>query len=142
MANQLSDLQNEICITEKWVRGKTLQGGEVCIAFLQACGKNLLTAGCNEGHKQQFVDKYTPSLDIHRPHSYPSFTSCPEIHSAVGRHSGALLCGTQRGEQALHMVHLCGGTTEVPSTSWSLHIHAEGRGEDKVPPATQHNEEP
>lgn len=101
-----------------------------------------LTAGCNEGHKQQFVDKYTPSSDIHRPHSYPSFTSCPEIHSAVGKHSGALLCGTQRGERALHMVHLCGGTTEVPSTSWSLHIHAEGRGDNKVPPATQHNEEP
>lgn len=40
----MSDVQNEICIAEEAVRGKTLQGEEVCTAFLQGCGKNLLWA--------------------------------------------------------------------------------------------------
>lgn len=137
----MSDVQNEICITEEAVRGMTLQEGGVCTAFLQRCGKNLLWAVM--GATSSNLWKSTPpNSHIHKPHSCPSFTSCPEIQSAVGTHSGALLCGVQREEQAFHMVHLCGRTTEVPSTSWALHIHAEGWGEDKVLPTTQYNEEP
>lgn len=124
----MSDGQNEICITEEAVRDKTLQGGEVCTASLQGCGKNLPWAVIGATSSNLWTS--TPrNSHIHRPHSCPSFTS-PEIQPAVGRHSGALLCGVQRGEWALHMVPLCGRTTEVPSTSWALHIHAEGWGED------------
>lgn len=38
----MSDVQREICITEKVERGKTLQGREVCTAFLQAREEDLL----------------------------------------------------------------------------------------------------
>lgn len=121
----MSDVQNEICIAEEAVRGKTLQGEEVCTAFLQGCGKNLLWAVTGATSSNLWTST-PPNSHIHRPHSCPSFTSCPEIQSAVGRHSGALLCGVQRRGWALHMVHLCGRTTEVPSTSWALRVHAEG----------------
>jgi len=89
-----------------------------------------LTLGSNRGQSSNLWTSTSPNSHTHRPRSCLFFTSCPETQFAVGRHSGALLCGVQRGEWALHMVHLCGRTTEVPSTSWALHIHAEGWGED------------
>lgn len=135
-ANQLksmSDVQNGICIAEEAVGGKTLQGEEVCTAFLQGCGKNLLWTVMGARSSKVWTST-SPNSHIHRPYSCPSFISCPETQSAVGRHSGALLCGVPRGEWALHMVHPHGKTTEVPSTSWALQTHAEGWGEDTVPP--------
>lgn len=53
----MSDVQNEICIAEEAVRGKTLQGGEVAQPFYKDWKEP--TLGCNGGHRQQFVDKYT-----------------------------------------------------------------------------------
>lgn len=121
-------------LQRKRLRGKTLRRGEVCAAFLQGYGKNAPWA-VMEAMSSNLWTSTPPNSHIHRPRP------CPEIQSfsALGKHSGALLCGVQRGEWALHMVHLCGRTTEVPSTSWALHIHAE---EDEVLPATQYNEEP
>lgn len=94
----MSDVQNEICITNEVVRGMTLQAGEVYTAFLEGCGKNLLWAVMGATNSNLWTST-PPNSHIHRPHSCPSFTSCPEIQSAVGRYSGALLCGVQRGER-------------------------------------------
>lgn len=76
-ANQLksmSDVQNGICIAEKAIGGKTLQGEEVCTAFLQGCGKNLLWTVM--GARSSKVWTSTP------PNSFTGPTPAPLLQAA------------------------------------------------------------
>lgn len=71
----MPDVPNEICISDEAVRGKTLQGGEVCTAFLQRCGKNLLWA-VMEARSSNLWTSTPPHSQIHRP------SSCPFLQAA------------------------------------------------------------
>lgn len=69
----MSDVQNEICITEEAVRGKTLQ----CLTQLFYNDVERIYSGLLMGATSSNLWASTPPNSfIHRPHSCPSFTSC------------------------------------------------------------------
>lgn len=143
-ANQLksmSDVQNGICIAEEAKRGKNLQGEEVCTAFLQGCGKNLFWTVMGARSSKVWTST-PPNSHIHRPYSSPSFTSCPEIQSSVGRQYGncSVVCKEGSG--------LCTWSTHVeepqkfPALLGLCIFMQKAREKTQFLPATQHNEEP